>query len=105
MADAFTSLTATLALGAEKDMTIPVHSSWVVLPNDEDSEEEINAICALETVEEDWCQPIVEYLEHENFQVTQGIKQKYDRELRVFCIITKCSIDALFIAFGYNTWI
>ena len=62
MADALVSLVATLALGAEEDMTIPVCRHWVVRPNDQDSEDDINAICALETYEEDWHQPIIEYL-------------------------------------------
>ena len=29
-----------------------------------DSKEDANAICALETDEEDWRQPIIDYLEH-----------------------------------------
>jgi len=65
MANALPSLTATLALGAEEEMTIPVCSHWVVPPDDEDSEEDVNVICALETDKEDWHQPIIEYLEHE----------------------------------------
>jgi len=53
MADALASLAATLALGVEEEMTIPVGSHWVVLPNEQDSEEDTNAICVLETDEED----------------------------------------------------
>ena len=64
MADALASLAATLALGVEEEMTIPVCSRWVVPPDEEDSEEGANAICALEIHEEDWRQPIIEYLEH-----------------------------------------
>ena len=45
-------------------MSILVCSDQVVLPDDDDSEEDVNAICALETNEEDWCQLIIEYLEH-----------------------------------------
>jgi len=41
----------------------------------------------------------------ENFQVTQGIKQKYGGELHVFCIIMECYIDALLLAIGYDAWI
>ena len=40
-----------------------------------------------------------------NFQVTQGIRQNYDGELHVFCIITERSIDVRFLAFGYDAWI
>jgi len=54
-----------LALGAEEGMTIPVCSHWVVPLGDDDSEEEVNMICVLETDAEDWYQPIIEYLEHE----------------------------------------
>jgi len=64
MADALVSLTATLALGAEGEMTIPVYSHYVVPPDDEDSEEDVNMICVLETDSENWRNPIIEYLEH-----------------------------------------
>ena len=57
MADALASLAATLALGAKEDMTILVCSSWVVPPDDEDSKEDVNAICAHKIDEEDWSQP------------------------------------------------
>ena len=40
-----------------------------------------------------------------NFQMTQGIKKKYVGELHIFCIITECSIDGVFLAFGYDAWI
>ena len=65
MADAIVSLTATLVLGAEEGMTIPVCSCWFVLSDNEDLEEDVNMICVLETDAEDWYQPIIEYLEHE----------------------------------------
>ena len=54
MADALASLAATLALGVEEEMTIPVCSRWVVPPDEEDSKEDANAIYALDTDEEDW---------------------------------------------------
>jgi len=41
----------------------------------------------------------------ENFQVTQGIKQKYGGELHVFHIIMECYIGALLLAIGYDAWI
>ena len=64
MTDVLVSLTNTLVLGVEKEMTILVCSPWVVPPNHKDSEEDVNAICALETDKEDWCQSIIEYLKH-----------------------------------------
>ena len=64
MADALASLVATLSPGAEEGTTIPVCSCWVVPPDDEDSDEDVNMICILEIDTEDWRQPIIEYLEH-----------------------------------------
>ena len=61
MADALANLAATLALGAEERMTIPVCSCWVVSPDDEDSDGDVNMICVLEIDTEDWRQPIIEY--------------------------------------------
>ena len=46
---ALASLVATLALGAKEDMVILVCSRWAVPPDDEDSEEDVNVICSLET--------------------------------------------------------
>ena len=64
MADALASFAATLALGAEEDMLVPVYSHWVISPDVKDSEEDVNMICVPETNAEDWRQPIIEYLEH-----------------------------------------
>jgi len=63
MANTLASLAATLALGPEEGVTIPICSHWIVPLNDEDSEENINMICVLETNAEDWRQPIIEYSE------------------------------------------
>jgi len=63
MANAFVSLVATLAQGAEEDMTIPMCSCWVVPPDGEELEKDINVICVLKTDGEDWRQPIIEHLE------------------------------------------
>jgi len=65
MVDALASLATTLAVGAEEQMTTPVCSRWVVLPNEEDLDNDANAIYALETDEKDWRQPIIDYLEQE----------------------------------------
>jgi len=53
MADALASLTATLALGEEEGITIPACSCSIVPSGDEDSEEDVNMICVLETDVED----------------------------------------------------
>ena len=64
MADALANLAATLALGAEESMNVPVCNRWVVAPIDEEFEEDVNAISAQEVDGEDWCQPLVDYLQH-----------------------------------------
>jgi len=79
MADALASPAATLALGPEEDMSIPACIRWVVPPDGEDSEKDVNAICALETDEEDWRQPIIEYLEHEKLPSDPRHKTKIQR--------------------------
>ena len=53
-ANALASLTATLTLEVEEGITILVCSCWVVPPDDENSEEDVNMICVLEIDAEDW---------------------------------------------------
>ena len=65
MANALANLAVTLALGAEKNMNVPVCNRWVVAPLAEEFEEEINAVSAQELDEEDWRQPLIVYLQHE----------------------------------------
>ena len=55
--------------------------------------------------EEDWRQPLIDYLEHKGCQVSQGIKQKSNGEHHTFFIITGRCIDALFSVFGSDAWI
>ena len=64
MVNALASLATTLALGAEEEMTIPVCSRLVVSPDEENLEEDANIICDVKTDEEDWRQPIINYLKH-----------------------------------------
>jgi len=64
MADALANLTATLALRAKESMNIPVCNRWVVTPLVEEFDEEVNAVSAQEVKEEDWCQPLIDYLQH-----------------------------------------
>ena len=85
-------------------MTILVCSCWVVSPEEENLEEDANAICALETDEEDWRQLIIDYLEHGKLPSDPRHKTEIRRRASCFCIITECSIDALFLAFGYDAW-
>ena len=65
MVSALASLVATLALAAEEDMIIRVCSRLVIPLDDEDSKEDVNVIWALEIGEDNWHEPIIEYLEHE----------------------------------------
>ena len=64
MADALANLAATLALGAEESMNVPVCNRWVVAPLAEDSEEEVNAVSLQEVDEEDCRQLLIDYLQH-----------------------------------------
>ena len=99
--DALASLAATLALGAEEEMTIPVCSRWVVPPDEEDSEEGANAICALEIHEEDWRQPIIEYLEHgklpSNPRHKTEIRRRASRFLYYNGTLYRCSFLGLWL--------
>jgi len=65
-------------------MSILVCSDQVVLPDDDDSEEDVNAICALETDEEDWHQPIMEYIEHGKLPSDPRHKTKIRRRAPCF---------------------
>jgi len=53
MVDVLANLVATLALGAEKNMNVPICNRWVIAPLDEEFEEDINAVIAQEVDEED----------------------------------------------------
>ena len=69
MADALAGLAATLALGAEETMSVPVCNRWVVasdIDEIEDEEyEEVDMITVHQIDQEDWRQPIVDYLSHQ----------------------------------------
>ena len=105
MADTLANLAAPLALGAEEGMTIPVCGCWVVPPDAEDSEEDVNMICMLEIDTEDWRQPIIEYLEHGKLPSDPRHKTEMQRRAPSFLTITECFIDALFLVFGCDAWI
>ncbi|KNA08827.1 hypothetical protein SOVF_159130, partial [Spinacia oleracea] len=69
MADALAGLAATLALGAEETMSVPVCNRWVValdVDEIEDEEvEEVDMIIVHKIDQEDWRQPIIDYLSHQ----------------------------------------
>uniref|UniRef100_A0A803NF49 Uncharacterized protein n=1 Tax=Chenopodium quinoa TaxID=63459 RepID=A0A803NF49_CHEQI len=69
MAYMLAGLAATLALGAEETMYVPVCNRWVVAPKEyevEDEEvKEVDMITVFQIDKEDWRQPIIDYLDHQ----------------------------------------
>jgi len=53
MADALANLTATLALGAEESITIPVCGQWVITPSVDRGIEEVKIVSVYQIDEED----------------------------------------------------
>ncbi|XP_074304558.1 uncharacterized protein LOC141639296 [Silene latifolia] len=66
LADALANLAATLALGAEESMQVPVCNRWVVsLLEGEKNVDITNMICVYTVDEDDWRQPIIDFLDHQ----------------------------------------
>ncbi|XP_074300412.1 uncharacterized protein LOC141631672 [Silene latifolia] len=66
LADALANLAATLALGAEESMQVPVYNRWVVsLLEGEENVDTTNMICVYTVDEDDWRQPIIDFLDHQ----------------------------------------
>ncbi|XP_074300490.1 uncharacterized protein LOC141631764 [Silene latifolia] len=66
LADALANLAATLALGAEESMQVPVCNRWVVsLLEEEENVDTTNMICVYTVDEDDWRQPIIDFLDHQ----------------------------------------
>ena len=80
MANALVNLATTLALGVEKSMNIPVCNCWVVAPLVEEFEEEVNMVSAQEVEEEDWRQPLIDYLQHR--KLPNDLKHKTEVQQR-----------------------
>jgi len=55
MVDVLTNLAVTLALGAIKDMTVPICGKWVVSLVEDESMQEINIMSIYEIEKENWC--------------------------------------------------
>ncbi|XP_074277586.1 uncharacterized protein LOC141601220 [Silene latifolia] len=65
LADALANLAATLALGAEESMQVPVCNRWAVsVPEEEENVDATNMICVNTADEDDWRQPIIDFLDH-----------------------------------------
>ncbi|XP_074298577.1 uncharacterized protein LOC141629485 [Silene latifolia] len=66
LADALSNLAATLALGAEEVTTIPVCNRWVVPPLEGgEIAKSSNMISVYQVDNDDWRQPIIDFLEHQ----------------------------------------
>ncbi|XP_074300592.1 uncharacterized protein LOC141631874 [Silene latifolia] len=66
LADALSNLAATLALGAEESMQVPVCNRWAVsLLEGEENVDTTNMICVYTADEDDWRQPIIDLLDHQ----------------------------------------
>jgi len=46
VADALVNMAATLALGTEENMNVPIYNRWVIAPIDEEFEKDVNAVSA-----------------------------------------------------------
>ncbi|XP_074301034.1 uncharacterized protein LOC141632380 [Silene latifolia] len=66
LADTLANLAATLALGAEESMQVPVCNRWAVsLLEGEENVDTTNMICVYTAEEDDWRQPIIDFLDHQ----------------------------------------
>ena len=63
IADALANLATTLALSEEERVNVPVCNRWA-LTFTEEYTSETNAISVSVVEDEDWCQPLIDYLEH-----------------------------------------
>jgi len=64
MADVLANLASNLALRVEESITIPVCGQWVVTSPEDGDGEEVKTVSVHELDEEDWHQPLINYLEH-----------------------------------------
>ncbi|XP_074287864.1 uncharacterized protein LOC141613022 [Silene latifolia] len=65
LADALANLAATFALGAEEVTTIPVCNCWVVPPLEGGEIAETSNMISVNHDNDDWRQPIIDFLEHQ----------------------------------------
>uniref|UniRef100_A0A803MYT4 Uncharacterized protein n=1 Tax=Chenopodium quinoa TaxID=63459 RepID=A0A803MYT4_CHEQI len=90
MADALAGLAATLAVGAEETMSVPVCNRWVVAPKEyevEDNEvEEVDMITICKIDKEDWRQPIIDNLDHQKLPNDPGHRTEICRRASRFIL-------------------
>ncbi|XP_074297443.1 uncharacterized protein LOC141628169 [Silene latifolia] len=66
LADALANIAATLALGVEESMQVPVCNRWAVsFLEGEENVDTTNMICVYTAEEDDWRQPIIDFLDHQ----------------------------------------
>ncbi|XP_074298141.1 uncharacterized protein LOC141628960 [Silene latifolia] len=66
LADAHAKLAGTLALGTKESMQVPVFNRWVVsLLEGEENVDTTNMICVYTVDEDDWHQPIIDFMDHQ----------------------------------------
>ncbi|TYK22842.1 protein NYNRIN-like [Cucumis melo var. makuwa] len=104
-ADAMTNLATTLTMSDDVALNIPLFQRWIMPPNVSESQEANVTISHL-IDEEDWRQPIIEYLEHGKLTLSSmSWKGRVDknsegstcRRLWSTSIETKASISRLYI--------
>ncbi|XP_074290818.1 uncharacterized protein LOC141617523 [Silene latifolia] len=85
LADALANLAATLALGAEESMQVPVCNRWAVsLLEGEENVDTTNMICVHTADEDDWRQPIIDFLDHQKLPDDPRHKVKIRRRAPKF---------------------
>uniref|UniRef100_A0A803LR38 Integrase catalytic domain-containing protein n=1 Tax=Chenopodium quinoa TaxID=63459 RepID=A0A803LR38_CHEQI len=90
MVDALAGFAATLALGAEETMYVPVCNRWVVAPKEYEVEydevEEVDMIIVYQIDKEDWRQPIIDYLDHQKLPNDPRHRTKFRRRASCFIL-------------------
>ncbi|XP_074300041.1 uncharacterized protein LOC141631243 [Silene latifolia] len=85
LADALANLAATLVLGAEESMQVPVCNRWTVsLLEGEENIDTTNMICVYTADEDDWRQPIIDFLDHQKLPDDPRHKVKIRRRAPKF---------------------
>ncbi|XP_074296887.1 uncharacterized protein LOC141627548 [Silene latifolia] len=75
LADALSNLAATLVLGAEESMQVPVCNRWAIpLLEAVEDIDTTNIICVYTADEDDWRQPIINFLDHQNYLMIPGTR-------------------------------
>jgi len=64
MANVLANLVATLALGVEENINVPICEQWVVTLSNNDSKKDVKVVSACVADKEDWHQLLINYLKH-----------------------------------------